>query len=105
MIAAHGPDSLPAWWHGASLATLRRQFRIIERNRSALLLSLDDAALAAPLAYRNLSGKPFTRRLGDLVRHVVNHSTYHRGQLTTLLRQVGAEPPRTDFVTFLPEPR
>jgi len=36
--------------------------------------------------------------LGDLMTHVVNHATYHRGQLTTMLRQVGATPPATDFV-------
>jgi len=101
----NSPGSLPSWWPGAHLATLRQQLRLIEQERSTLLLSLDETALAAPLAYRNLAGKPFTRRLGDLIRHVVNHSTYHRGQLTTLLRQVGAEPPRTDLVTFLPEAR
>jgi uncharacterized damage-inducible protein DinB len=37
---------------------------------------------------------------GDLLRHVVNHSTYHRGQAATLLRQVGAVAPETDFVVY-----
>jgi uncharacterized damage-inducible protein DinB len=32
--------------------------------------------------------------------HVVNHSTYHRGQLTTMLRQLGAAPVPTDFLVF-----
>jgi uncharacterized damage-inducible protein DinB len=32
--------------------------------------------------------------------HVVNHSTYHRGQLTTMLRQLGARPIATDLLVF-----
>ena len=32
--------------------------------------------------------------------HVVNHSTYHRGQLTTMLRQLGKVPVPTDFLVF-----
>jgi uncharacterized damage-inducible protein DinB len=35
--------------------------------------------------------------------HVVNHSTYHRGQLTTLLRQLHAMPAATDFLVFYDE--
>jgi uncharacterized damage-inducible protein DinB len=36
---------------------------------------------------------------------VVNHSTYHRGQITTLLRQLGAEPAVTDFLVYFDELR
>lgn len=35
--------------------------------------------------------------------HVTNHSTHHRGQLTTMLRQAGATPPGTDYVACLRE--
>jgi uncharacterized damage-inducible protein DinB len=31
----------------------------------------------------------------------VNHGTYHRGQIVTMLRQLGAEPIATDFITFV----
>lgn len=41
------------------------------------------------------------RRLGGLLRHVVNHSTYHRGQVATQMRQLGATPPSTDLVAYL----
>jgi uncharacterized damage-inducible protein DinB len=41
-----------------------------------------------------------SQRIVDILLHIVNHSTYHRGQVTTLLRQVGAVPPETDFVVF-----
>jgi len=39
-----------------------------------------------------------------MVQHVVNHGTYHRGQITTLLRQMGAAPPKsTDLIAFYRE--
>ena len=42
--------------------------------------------------------------LGDLIQHVTNHSTYHRGQVVLLLRLLGRVPPPTDFALFLLEP-
>ena len=38
-----------------------------------------------------------------MLLHLVNHSTYHRGQVTTLLRQQGATGVPTDFLVFIDE--
>ena len=39
-----------------------------------------------------------------MIQHLVNHGTYHRGQLTMLLRQLGAEPPEgTDLIGYYRE--
>ena len=48
---------------------------------------------------------PLVNRLTDLmVQHVVNHGSYHRGQVTTMLRQLGAQPPKSqDLITFYRE--
>ena len=56
---------------------------------------IDDAH--AVLHYRNLSGQANAVELWEMVMHVVNHATYHRGQVTTMLRQCGREPVPTDF--------
>ncbi len=45
-------------------------------------------------------GKVGNFPLGQLIQHVVNHSSYHRGQVATLMRQVGATPAKTDLVTY-----
>ena len=51
--------------------------------------------------YKLLSGAPDTAPFWQMLVHVVNHASYHRGQVTTLLRQLGASPPRsTDMITF-----
>ena len=61
---------------------------------------LDDAALDRPLSYVNFAGETWTYRLEDLLRHVVNHSTYHRGQVAFLLRQLGKKALGTDYLLY-----
>jgi uncharacterized damage-inducible protein DinB len=49
--------------------------------------------------YQNMKGEKFQQPLQEVLLHLFNHSTYHRGQLVTMLRQVGVEKiPATDFV-------
>jgi uncharacterized damage-inducible protein DinB len=54
----------------------------------------------AILDYVNLAGKPGSMPLWQIVMHVVNHATYHRGQITTMLRQLGRPPVATDLHVF-----
>ncbi len=69
----------------------------------AFLEALAEDRLNGPLHYRDLAGKPMTLRLVHSLQHVVNHGTYHRGQVTTLLRQLGAKPVSTDMSRFWAE--
>ena len=94
------PASPPPWTVAPAVTTLEREMRAVIEQRRAFLATLDDESLARPLSYRTLGGSSFTNRLFDVLLHVVNHSSYHRGQLTTMLRQVGAEPPSTDLILF-----
>ena len=54
----------------------------------------------AILAYRSLAGQPVELPIWQVILHVVNHATYHRGQITTLLRQLNHIPVNTDLHTF-----
>lgn len=93
------PTAPPAW-DVSTLPALRGHWVTVQDQREALLASLDDAALDRPIAYRNLAGVASTNPLWQLLRHVVNHSTYHRGQVTTMLRQLGAATVSTDLVRW-----
>jgi uncharacterized damage-inducible protein DinB len=73
----------------------------VESERDAFLGPLADSDMQRVVEYRQLSGEAHADRLADLVRHVVNHSTYHRGQVATQLRQVGVSPPGTDLITYV----
>jgi len=52
------------------------------------------------LNYLNLAGKPMAMPIWQVVFHVVNHGTYHRGQITTMLRQLGSTPVGTDLHSY-----
>jgi uncharacterized damage-inducible protein DinB len=94
------PTAFPDWLAAPSLGALREKLAEIEAERRAFVDSLSNADLDRPLDYKTLAGDPFRNRLADLLVHVVNHSSYHRGQLATMFRQVGATPVGTDFVVF-----
>jgi uncharacterized damage-inducible protein DinB len=67
--------------------------------------SKDDDLLVKKLHYHNKAGLPFSQSYDLLLHHIFNHSTYHNGQLVTMLRALGIQNiPATDFVawTFLP---
>ena len=52
------------------------------------------------LKYNNYVGDYYETNVQDLMAHLVNHGTYHRGQIAVLLRESGFEPVNTDFVTY-----
>ncbi|HMX78573.1 MAG TPA: DinB family protein, partial [Chitinophagaceae bacterium] len=58
-----------------------------------------DISLEHTIQYYNTKKENFKQPVWQIVLHVVNHSTYHRGQLINMLRQVGVEKlPHTDFI-------
>jgi uncharacterized damage-inducible protein DinB len=95
------PSSFPDWVAKPALADLRARLSAVEQEREAFVAGLSDGDLGRAVSYRTLGGKAFSDPLGNLMRHVVNHSTYHRGQVATQLRQLGFKPPTTDLIVFL----
>jgi uncharacterized damage-inducible protein DinB len=57
-----------------------------------------EATKADTFTYRNLAGVEITRVRWQIFRHIVNHGTYHRGQIANMLRQLGVKPPATDLL-------
>lgn len=52
------------------------------------------------IAYKAFDGTLYSSKLSDIVRHVVNHGTYHRGQMTTMLRQLEEKVVSTDLIAY-----
>ncbi len=62
---------------------------------------LTNEILNSNLYYHNSKGESFSQPVHEVVLHVFNHSTYHRGQLITMMRQLGdTNPPSTDFINY-----
>lgn len=94
------PSGLPEWGSLEEAGALREKLREVEAARAAFLGELTDDDLTRPLPYRNLKGDLFSEPLAEQLLHVVNHSTYHRGQVATLSRQAGFAAPATDMIVF-----
>jgi uncharacterized damage-inducible protein DinB len=86
-----------------SVQTLRSRWQAVEKDYIQFIHALTDDRLRGDLSYINRAGEPYTYVLWQQMAHVVNHSSYHRGQITTLLRQLGAEAVSTDFLAYYDE--
>ena len=76
---------------------------LLQQNRqwADWMLSATDADLEFVLAYKNMKGEPYEQPVKDIILHLNNHGTYHRGQLVTMLRQAGVEKvPQTDYILY-----
>jgi len=88
----------------ADLAALRRAWTELEQKMRAFVDGLEEQDVARVIEYKLLSGDAGASPTWQMVQHVVNHASYHRGQITTMLRQLGAAPPKsTDLITFYRE--
>jgi uncharacterized damage-inducible protein DinB len=102
----HGetPTALPTPDTFPDFASLRQAWRDHERRMRTFIEGLDDHGLERVISYKLLNGTPGASVLWHMIQHVVNHASYHRGQVTTLLRQLGAAPPKsTDLITYYRE--
>jgi uncharacterized damage-inducible protein DinB len=94
------PPAMPDVWNDYSWAQIEVEWSAIETAQKAYIDNLADQDLDRVIAYRNFKGESHSNPLWQLLRHVVNHSSYHRGQITTMLRQLGRQPSATDLVLY-----
>ena len=94
------PTGPPEWMADPTAAVLRAALDEVERERSAFLATVTEEDLVRPIRYTLRDGSGATLPLETLVRHTANHSTYHRGQIASMLRRFGEAPPATDLLVF-----
>ena len=101
-LAGDPDDSIPT---EADLATVDDAARLLERayrRFEELRPTLTPERLNTVLTLRR-RGRAATLPPWALLRHIVNHSTYHRGQVASKLKRLGIEPPNTDFFFWVIE--
>ena len=98
-------------WLGTTVAPLKPEeiptIEVLKKHWDTHFLELDnfirtltEDALSASCSYTDFRGNPSAQPLGQQLQHKVNHSTYHRGQVAAMLRQLGAKAQGTDLITF-----
>lgn len=80
---------------------LRTAWSDHESKVRALFATCDEDGINQVIEYKLLSGHAGASVLWQMAQHVINHATYHRGQIVTMLRQLGATPPKPmDLIAF-----
>lgn len=75
------------------------QFSILfKENFEKLFKILDTVSLSLTVNYTNSKAEIFKNTVEEIIIHLCNHGTYHRGRLASYLRRAGGEPPITDYV-------
>ena len=88
------PDAFP------NVAAVQLKWAEVEKEQTEFVNRVTNESLEKMLSFCTTQ-----IRLGHTMQHLANHSTYHRGQVSLMMRQVDAEPLATDFYVFLVEGR
>jgi uncharacterized damage-inducible protein DinB len=100
LLEGQSPTRMLADEDYPTLENIERQLGATRVKWKNYLDGLVDDQLAEPFFYRNLRGEQISLPLWQILHHIANHATYHRGQITSMLRQVGVTPPGVDAVVF-----
>jgi uncharacterized damage-inducible protein DinB len=87
----------------ASLAELKVVWEKVGYDTAKWLGMMTDKKLGETFTMKTAQGDTFTHVFWQAFQHVVNHSSYHRGQVITMMRQLGVKPVSTDLIRFYRE--
>ena len=88
------PDDFPTY---SSLADRENDFKT---QLKGFLVSLTEEDLLEQISYKNTQGIAYSLELWKQMLHMTNHSSHHRGQVVTMLRQLKKTPPSLDMIYY-----
>ena len=98
------PMALPSPDSYDTLAKVRAAWEDEERRIRAIMNGLGPDGIARPILYIGWDGRPQAQPFWQMLQHLVNHGSYHRGQITTMLRQLNVPPAKSmDLIAFYRE--
>ena len=83
-----------------TVASVVEAWRTIEANFRAFAAGLEESDLIGVIDFSLGSFGSFSMRMGDMLQHVANHGTHHRGQIALLLRALGHPPGNVDMLFY-----
>jgi uncharacterized damage-inducible protein DinB len=88
------------FWNKYSIEDMRGLSYKSSKEWLKLIESLSEDGFKNKIKYQNSKGLEFTNSIAQILTHVTNHSSYHRGQIALLLRSNWASPPVTDYIVY-----
>ncbi len=99
MARIEGRVDKPADWFPAWKPTeLREVSAELDKSWHEYLLRLSPAELDRDVIYASSEGVRYSSRVDEVLTHVFNHSTYHRGQVARLVTEAGGRRATTDYI-------
>lgn len=102
-IEGRSPTSLVSGAGFPDLASVRSKLEEMDNFYIEYVTRLTPQDLEHVIHYKSFTGEEFSNPLWQTLHQLTNHASYHRGQITTLLRQLGAKPVTTDLIAFYRE--
>ncbi len=93
-----GEPPATAVWPELSLDACAERLARLGRQWEEYLAGMTAAELRRSVSYTNTAGERWGSTVEDILRHVLFHSTYHRGQIATHVRAAGRTPVLTDYI-------
>jgi uncharacterized damage-inducible protein DinB len=92
------PQSLLSPVEFPSLTAIQNRWHVVEKEMKEYLAGINEENIEQLVTCVSTRGQTWTYPLWRMMLHLLNHQSYHRGQVTTLLRQQGIEPAKVDFL-------
>lgn len=104
-LARLNGESFNTWPSHSFKGNLDEAIEGLNKNSIALVSFielLDENEYQREVEFKSIDGTSYFNSVEEIITHVINHSTYHRGQLITLLRTIGfTAVESTDFIRYL----
>ena len=96
------PESLDAILH-TDFDSLREDRHATDRRITNIVGGLTDQDMAGRISFQTMAGQQCNDLLSEVLTHVFNHQTHHRGQCHTMLSLLGKEAPPLDLIYYIRE--
>jgi uncharacterized damage-inducible protein DinB len=96
-ITEYSSDDFP------TVESIRNKIEVLSANQLQYIKILKPEDAEKKISYENIKGEKWEYSLSQMVHHMFVHSVYHRGQIVTMLRQLGLQPPGLDYLVYVDE--
>jgi uncharacterized damage-inducible protein DinB len=96
-----GAPARLAVWPDWPLERVHGMAALVHRDLSVLAETIEPGGGSREVNYVNTAGQAFRSTVGDILRHVALHGSYHRGQIAMQLREAGLVSEPTDYIAFV----
>jgi uncharacterized damage-inducible protein DinB len=93
----------PSTWAKKTLDQCKELYAVNNKVLAPFIALLTDDSLKRDVDYKNTKGNKYTNTVNQILTHLFNHSTYHRGQIVQRLKGKIPQMPVTDFIAFMRE--